>query len=483
MSKIRIYELAKELNVENKIVLELCKQLGIDGKTSHSNVLSDMEADKVRRHLIRTAVGEVDTEREVRVDGGVVTEKRVSGNVIRRRKRESDEPEVASELSDIDNTFVNKTAEFSSSLKGELGELKGGSAQERSFSHDDSATSSLDERFNQLRHQVFNDSSVPDSLEKESSESDTFRDYEGLDQSVDESGISTPRKKSQGSSESDFSDDDSDLQADLILEDGTEDISALRKRLDVRAPKILGKIELPSRPVLRKPSGVSKDSTSAGVSNGSVSTSVTSDLEETKASRKKGKKGMVVHEPDKELGKLDSRKSKKKQVLSKSDLLDYEGDRDFFRSRKDKRSKKGKLDPLSAEAIAARAGKKPIKIDGEVTVGEMAHQMGVKASQVISELMKLGTMASINQLLDFETATVIAETFGFETQNTENSIESMFEVLNKVDDATSLILRPPVITVMGHVDHGKTSLLDAIRKTSVTVSEAGGITQHIGAYN
>ncbi len=135
------------------------------------------------------------------------------------------------------------------------------------------------------------------------------------------------------------------------------------------------------------------------------------------------------------------------------------------------------------EEIRAERGN-VISINGKITVQDLANEMDKTVSEVIKELMMMGTMATINQEISFEIASLVATKFGFELTTvddteTEDEIEKLMEI--EEDKEEDLKPRPPVVTVMGHVDHGKTSLLDAIRKTNVTKGEAGGITQHIGA--
>jgi len=147
------------------------------------------------------------------------------------------------------------------------------------------------------------------------------------------------------------------------------------------------------------------------------------------------------------------------------------------RGKKKKPVKKGAKTQITERA----EHKKVIRIEESISLSELSQLMGVKAADLIRKLMQGGKMATINQQIDAETAAFLANDFGFTVEKKGFEVE---EYIPEVEvDESKLVIRPPVVTVMGHVDHGKTSLLDAIRQADVASGEAGGITQHIGAYS
>ena len=174
--------------------------------------------------------------------------------------------------------------------------------------------------------------------------------------------------------------------------------------------------------------------------------------------------------------------SRRKEVVTGNDLYTRRrGPGRMMKGRKGARARAIAKDAKQTEITIPKAAKRRVKLDEAITVASLAKRMGVKAREVITQLMELGLMATVNQAIDFDTASLVATEFNYEAEKTGFEEAAILQAVP--DKEGDLKTRHPVVTIMGHVDHGKTSVLDAVRQTKVTEGEAGGITQHIGAYN
>lgn len=420
MSKIRIHELAKELGVENKVVLAKAQDLGIRGKSSHSHSLEADESDAIRRALIRQAMGVSKNEnsetvtRKVDVATGAtdtVVEKR-AGGVIRRR-RSVDMADTTAETTVLDEIQAEDHSNAQTSPAAELA----GAAWDLSESEQTNA--------------------LPQYVEAVKEAQDFSQEQ------IEIAGVESMR----------VGDTAEETAAPVLQQPQQAGVVSTNKP----GPRILGKIELPQRRVIVRAVEVKRPT--KGVPVVAARPII---VDEDEGQQKKGiKKG-------------------RKREISSVDLVDYGGRENRRPKQRVQRGHPTGMRGSDLEKL--KVAKRVIELGDSITVGELAKQMSLKSGEVIAKLLGLGILATINQAIDKDTATIVADELGYEVKHVEFNEQDIIQDIVE-EEVGNLQPRPPVVTVMGHVDHGKTSLLDKIRSAAVAAKEAGGITQHIGAYS
>jgi len=412
MSKIRVYELARELNLTNKVLMDKLQGLGI-AVGSHMSSLDDEAVQRAKA----TIFGKKES---------AVEEKRIKPTVIRRRRK-------------VAETLEEPAVEAAPEAQPEEPAPAPPAAEPLAAS--------------------------PAVEEPEMPATPSPPDFEPLAAESAEAEGPAPA-------------DEAEPTVPVAPADRLKKVVKKIKRDE--PAKI---IKLPVAPIERPadrpktPAGVERLARPPSHPTAAPEAILPPTEAEAKDAKRKKKKGKV------EDAEAEKKFIKKKISFRTKAVIEAEDLYDDQRGRKPRKGAKGRkeLALQKPQLTVAKAIKRRIKMDDTIMLADLAKRLGVKAGEIIKVLMGMGMMATVNQLVDFDTAVLVGTEFNYEVERAAFEEDNILKPV--VDEPDKLAHRAPVVTIMGHVDHGKTSLLDVIRKTRITETEAGGITQHIGAYH